>query len=81
MQILYSILIHTLRKYIILGHKITQQDLGHIHIADLEGTTSTIFESVLSLLSYSLGLIKKAKLPLTLLRAAGAIAAVETELE
>ena len=37
--------------------------LGDFHIADLESTTSTTFESVLSLLTCSLGLIKKAKSP------------------
>ena len=37
-----------------------------IHIADLEGTTSTTFNSILSLLTCSLDLIKAAKLPLSL---------------
>ena len=40
---------------------------GDFHIAYLEGTTSTTIESILSLLTCSLGLILKAKLPRTLL--------------
>ena len=39
---------------------------GQIHIADIEDTTSTTFNSVLGLLTCSLDLIKEVKAPLSL---------------
>ena len=45
------------------NHNHSNKHLGDIHIAEFEGTTSTTFESILSLLTCSLGLIKKAKSP------------------